>query len=150
MDEPRAPVERSTVLQGGRRKAYRPLPAEARQAAFAEGLDAYVRGEWFLAHELLEPAWMGTDELAERDLCQGIIKLAAAHVHRARRNPVGMRKNLIGARSRLVAALDGGVDPVGLDLAALVSAIDDRLDRLARLEGADVRAVDPIAIPELG
>ena len=52
-----------TVLQGGRAKAYRPLPAAERREAFAAALAAYERGDFFLAHELLEPAWMGTDDL---------------------------------------------------------------------------------------
>ncbi len=138
---------RSTVLQDGRRKAYRPLPAPARRAALADALAAYDRDDWFLAHELLEPAWMGTDDVPERQLYQGLIKLAAAHVHRARGNAVGMAKNLTGARSRLVAAIDGSTDDAGLDLPALVAAIDDRLARLAALGSGDVEHVPPIEVP---
>ena len=141
-----------TVLQGGRWKAYRPLPPEARRAALAQGLAAYDHGAYFEAHELLEPAWMGTDDLSERALHQGLIKLAAAHVHRDRRNPAGFRKNLRGARSRLADAIDGGADEAGLDLPALVEAIDDSL---AALDDLDVREPGwttedlprPIAIP---
>ena len=59
-------------------KAYRPMAAAERRTAFAAGLAAYDRGDAFLAHELLEPAWMGTDQLAEREVLQGLIKLAAA------------------------------------------------------------------------
>ena len=75
-----------TVLQGGRLKAYRPIPAADRRRAFEAGVAAYDRGDFFEAHELLEPAWMGTDEPAERDLLQGLIKLAAAFVHGVRGN----------------------------------------------------------------
>ena len=99
------------------------MPEAERLAAFDEGLAAYERGEWFEAHELLEPAWMGTDELSERELCQGLIKLAAGHVHRRRGNPTGMRKNLTGARARLQAAVDGGADDHGLDLPALLPIV---------------------------
>ena len=56
-----------TVTERGRAKAYRPLPEDEREAALAAGLAAYDRGDWFLAHELLEPAWMGTADPAERD-----------------------------------------------------------------------------------
>ncbi len=139
----------ATVLQGGRRKAYRPLPPEARRAALADGLAACDRGDWFLAHELLEPAWMGTDDLPERELYQGLIKVAAAHVHRIRGNAVGMRKNLVGARALLRAAVDGDADPAGLDLRGLLAAVDDRLDRLVRLVSPDARSVPPIRIPRL-
>jgi predicted metal-dependent hydrolase len=145
--DPDRTAPRATVLQGGRRKAYRPLPEGERLAAFDEGLAAYDRGEWFEAHELLEPAWMGTDRLPDRELCQGLIKLAAGHVHRERGNPRGMRKNLVGARSRLTEAIEGDADDRGLDLPALVASIDDRLARLGALGDAPVSSIDAIAVP---
>jgi len=123
---------RRTVIQGGRAKAYRPLPIEARRAAVRDGLAAYGRGDCFEAHELLEPAWMGSDDLAERDLVQGLIKLAAAYVHQVRRNPVGVAKNLRGARDRLDAARDAEQalpELATIDVAKLVATIDDRLAR---------------------
>jgi len=122
------------VLQGGRLKAYRPLAARARRAALAAFLEAYGRGDAFLAHELLEPAWMGTADLPERDLYQGLIKLAAAEVHAVRGNPLGEANNLRGARARLTSAARaaaGGRPDAGLDLARLVGAIDERLAVLA-------------------
>ena len=94
----------STVLQGGRAKAYRPIPAADRETAFQAALAAYDRGEFFLTDELLEPAWMGTADTAERELIQGLIKLAAGFVHAARDNALGVRKNLAGAREHLAAA----------------------------------------------
>lgn len=122
----------ATILQNGRAKAYRPLPAAARRRAFESALAAYDRGDFFETHELLEPAWMGTDDLAERALHQGLIKLAAAFVHGLRGNSVGIAKNLAGAREHIAAAV--GTPPAeasGLDLDALVAAIDLRLARLA-------------------
>jgi len=122
-----------TVLQGGRLKAYRPIPAADRRRAFDAGVAAYDRGDFFEAHELLEPAWMGTDEPAERDLLQGLIKLAAAFVHGVRGNPLGIARNLTGARERLAAAIGSPAAAAsGIDVATLVAAIDDRLARLAR------------------
>lgn len=131
---------RSTILQGGRAKAYRPLPPATRRRALRDGLAAYDRGDFFLAHELLEPAWMGTDDLPERELLQGLIKLAAAHVHGVRGNPAGTRKNLEGAHERLAAAATSG-ERFGVDVAALVAEIEVRL---ARVVAADD---PPIAIP---
>jgi predicted metal-dependent hydrolase len=122
-----------TVLQGGRAKAYRPIPAADRRRAFDAGVAAYDRGDFFEAHELLEPAWMGTAEPAERDLLQGLIKLAAAYVHGVRGNPLGIARNLAGARERLADALGSPAAAAsGIDVGALVAAIDDRLARLAR------------------
>ena len=130
-----------TIVQGGRAKAYRPLPAATRRRALREGLEAYDRGDFFLAHELLEPAWMGTDDLPERELLQGLIKLAAAHVHAVRGNPAGVRKNLEGARDRLAGAGSSG-ERLGLDAAALVTEIENRL-------AGTVAADDPpLAIPQ--
>lgn len=131
-----------TVIQGGRAKAYRPLPAADRRQAFEAAVEAYERGDFFEAHELLEPAWMGTDVLAERELYQGLIKLAAAFVHGVRGNPRGIAKNLEGARERLSGALDSDAATVsGLDLPALLDAVDQRLARLLR--DPTTTAIDP-------
>ncbi len=130
LNEPRPhrrPASR-TVLQGGRQKAFRPLPAADRRAALAAGVAAYERGDFFEAHELLEPAWMGTDDLGERALYQGLIKLAAAYVHAVRGNPAGVRRNLEGARLHLVAATVRDDDPVTIDLRPLLDAVDRRLE----------------------
>ena len=132
-----------TVIQGGRAKAYRPLPEADRRQAFEAAIAAYDRGDFFLTHELLEPAWMGTDDLPERELYQGLIKLAAAFVHSVRGNPRGIARNLEGARERLSAAELAEMTG-GLDLADLLTAIDDRLARLA----ADPEA-SPIHPPSL-
>ncbi|HMJ80109.1 MAG TPA: DUF309 domain-containing protein [Candidatus Dormibacteraeota bacterium] len=143
---------RRTVVQGGRAKAYRPLPAARRRAALGEALAAYERGDVFLAHELLEPAWMGTAEPRERDLYQGLIKLAAAGVHEVRGNPAGEAKNLRGALARLESAMPGTAgEPTsgqavprgaagrradaGLDLPALCNSIRARLVELGRITG---------------
>jgi hypothetical protein len=135
-------IERpGTVLQGGRAKAFRPKPAAERGRAFEAGLAAYRRGDFFEAHELLEPAWMGTNEPVERELYQGLIKLAAAYVHEARGNPVGVAKNLAGARLRLAAVIDVAdhrtrlpASARQLDIVGLVEAIDQRIAELAELE----------------
>ena len=97
---------------------------------------------------------MGTDDPVERDLHQGLIKLAAGYVHAVRGNPEGMLKNLRGARERLeavaiagasglaIAALPGGGQ---LDVPALVTAIDERIREVGR--NASVEFIYP---PRLG
>ncbi len=123
---------RTVVQADGRAKAYRPLPLAERQAAIEAGLAAYEHGDFFEAHELLEPAWMGTDDLPERALLQGIIKLAAADVHGVRGNPAGVARNLEGALERLRLAEAAGRTTSGLDVSGLVTAVDARL-AIARL-----------------
>ncbi len=136
-------ARRVVIDADGRAKAYRPLPAAERTAAVLAGLHAYADGDFFEAHELMEPAWMGSDDQAERDLIQGLIKLAAADVHGVRGNPLGVARNLEGARDRLRRALDGaGVAGIELDVAALLEAIEGRLATLTTDE-----PTDPMPIP---
>ena len=121
------------VGDDGRAKVYRPLPEDQRIAAVTAGLEAYAAGDFFEAHELMEPAWMGTADLAERNVIQGLIKIAAADVHAARGNPAGIRRNLEGARERLRSGVGASVSGVTLDVEALLSAIDARLADSAHL-----------------
>lgn len=125
-----APAGRSPgrIVERGRSKAYRPIAAGAREAAVARGIAAYDRGAFYLAHEELEPAWMGTDDAPERALIGGLIKLAAAFVHAERGNPLGVRTNLAGALDRLADAARAGEPDAGLDLPALVVAVGERLE----------------------
>ena len=102
-------VRQVVVGEDGRAKAYRPLPEGDRVAAVVAGLEAYGAGDFFEAHELMEPAWMGTADLAERNLIQGLIKVAAADVHGVRGNPAGIRRNLEGARDRLRSGAGGSI-----------------------------------------
>jgi predicted metal-dependent hydrolase len=113
-------------------------------------VSAFERGHFFEAHELLEPAWMGTSDLAERALYQGLIKLAAGYVHAARGNPVGMARNLQGARTHLETSLR--LDPewgprTDIDIPALLAAIGERLGDLADL--AEAPAAAPTRIQDL-
>ena len=139
----RAGGERRTVLDAdGRAKAYRPLAAPDRTAAVIAGLGAYAAGDFFEAHELMEPAWMGTDDAAERDLIQGLIKLAAADVHGVRGNPRGVARNLAGALDRLRRVPDGNaIALLRFDLPGLIAAVDRRLAELAAN-----RPTDPVSI----
>jgi hypothetical protein len=140
---------RSVVVgSDGRAKAYRPIPASDRSAAVRAGIRSYEQGDFFAAHEHLEPAWMGTDDLVERAWLQGLIKLAAAYVHGVRGNPAGIVRNLEGARSRLAEAAASRpmvTTPDGwpLDLDLLVAAIDRRLaDLAAHPDGATLEPPD--------
>lgn len=144
------------VLERGRLKAYRPLPVATRAEAVARGLAAYERGEFYLAHEELEPAWMGSDDPAERALLGGMIKLAAGLVHAARGNPAGVRTNLAGARARLVVALELGAHLPGeavVDAATLIRAIDQIMGALDDTAAANGPARPPepgLPVPVVG
>jgi predicted metal-dependent hydrolase len=129
------------IRQGDREKAYRPLPEPARRAAFEAGLAAYARGDYFEAHEDLEPAWMGTDDLVERAPHQGLIKVAAGYVHAVRRNPAGIVKNLEGARRHLALA-EPAAHAWGVDVRSLLADLDARLaepDTIATIPAPVIR-----------
>jgi len=79
---------------------------------------------------------MGTSDLGERALYQGLIKLAAGYVHAIRGNPIGMTRNLHGARKYLETSLRAGPEhslTAGIDLPALIVEIDARLDAVMTL-----------------
>ena len=127
----------------GRSKAYRPMAPAARSKALEAFLAAYAAGEFYEAHEILEPAWMGAPDQGERELLSGLIKLAAAFVHAQRGNPAGVAKNLRGARARLANAVPGDS---GLDPNALIVAVNERLARL----DAGAPRVEPIPLVRTG
>lgn len=128
---------RTVIQSDGRAKAYRPLPEAARARAMLAGLQHHARGEAFEAHEAWEPAWMGTDDVAERALIQGLIKLAAADVHAGRGNPAGVTRNLEGALQRLRVAQAAGVASAPGIVLDLASLIDLAVARLARATTGD-------------
>ena len=136
-------VDRQVVVGAdGRAKAFRPLPAKVRIAAVIAGLEAYGAGDYFEAHELMEPAWMGTADVAERDLIQGLIKVAAADVHAVRGNPAGVRRNLEGARDRLRSGAAGSITGIEIDVLALLDSIESRLAALDRGEADGPLSID--------
>lgn len=132
-----------TILQAGRHKAYRPLPVKARRAALADALAAWERGDWFEAHEALEPAWMGASELGERLRTQALIKLAAAFVHAARGNRTGVRTNLVGALARLRDATEQGAEvrPLVAAVEELRRNVDDPAVPIAALQPPALRTL---------
>jgi hypothetical protein len=140
----RSTTQPAKVIQGDRAKAYRPIPPEARRAALDAALVAWNRADWFEAHEQLEPAWMGTEDADERDLYQGLIKLAAAYVHGARGNAAGMAKNLAGAESRLRRVSVHRETIEGIAVQRLVEDICRRLPDRGGLTGL---TLDPPILP---
>ncbi len=86
---------------------------------------------------------MGTSDLAERALYQGLIKLAAAYVHVVRGNPIGLMRNLSGARAYLETSEREGPGfaiAAGIDLPALLLAVDERLASAPTIAEALARA----------
>ena len=101
---PAEPASGPSSRAGGRRPTAR-CPRRDRRAALEAGLEAYDRGDFFLAHELLEPAWMGTARPRRAGAAPGPDQARrGVRPRRARRTRPGVEKNLRGARERLASA----------------------------------------------
>ena len=74
--------------------------------AWLEGVKLFNEGDYWEAHEALEPLWMVSEGLEKR-LCAGVILLAAA-LHKARKmdNPRGGRRNYAKALAHLALLPD--------------------------------------------
>lgn len=80
---------------------------------FFEGVAAFNRGAYFLAHERWEEWWIASGR-PERGISKALIQLAAAMYHLHRGNPRGCAKLLDSARRILAHA-----EPTALSLAAI-------------------------------
>jgi hypothetical protein len=83
---------------------------------------------------------MGAADVAERELLQGLIKVAAAYVHESRGNPPGVLKNLRGALVRLEAG-QPAAGRLGVDVSGLIPGVRERIRALEA--GAGPGAVPP-------
>lgn len=91
----------------------------ARITELHRAIDEFNHGWYFESHETLEDLWMVTP-LPERTFMQGIIQLAAAFVHVARREYPGILKLLDASAEKL---RDFAPEAFGVDVAALVEDI---------------------------
>lgn len=99
-----------------------PLPA-----AYAAFLERFARGEFWQAHEVLEPAWRENRSA----FYKGLILLASAFVHAGRGNVHGVGAQL-GKAARELAPY--APEYLGLDVSALV-ALGRRGEALAGARG---------------
>lgn len=100
-------------------------PAETIEVARA----LLAEGRPFSAHEVFEARWKDAPA-AERDLWQGLAQLCVGSTHRERGNGPGARTLWSRARGRLRAYATAGGPAYGLDLAALIGWLDERLAEL--------------------
>lgn len=102
-----------------------------RLAELHRAIDEFNHGWYFESHETLEDLWMVTP-LPERTFMQGIIQLAAAFVHFARREYPGIFKLLDASSEKL---REFAPSCFGVEVAAL-------LDDIARAR-AEIEALGP-------
>jgi predicted metal-dependent hydrolase len=83
-----------------------------RQAAFAEGVQAFDGGQYHAAHECFERCWLA-NESGDADFYKGLVQASICMHHQSRGNLDGARPLNVGARRLLGAFLPGHE---GLDL----------------------------------
>ncbi len=107
---------------------------------FRHGLDCFNQQQFFTCHELLEEIWLEEPE-EEKLFYQGLIQVAAAFHHQQRGNRTGFESLLRAGVEKLRR-----YPPTyhGVDLAALLAALDPWLDCLERSQPTDHLTVPAI------
>jgi len=115
---------------------------------FAEAIDQFNSWRFYDCHETLEDIWRETgpkgDDSTLANFYQGLIKAAAGYHHLLRGNYAGVMK-VLGDAPRLLAPYR----PVtmGVDVEALVEAVEATLARLEELGPERMREFDQSGIP---
>jgi uncharacterized protein len=106
-----------------------PPELRARLGEFYQALEEFNDGWYFESHETLEDLWMVTPP-PERTLFQGVIQLAAAFVHFARREYPGIIKLLNLSIEKL---RQFEPEAFGVDIRGLVAEMERARDEIAAL-----------------
>ncbi len=109
------------------------------------GIRHFDERRFFPAHEAWESAWKQSRSGPNEEFFKGLAQLGAGYVHYQRRNGYGARVLLERAVSRLRPY---GPIHRGLDIAALVAAIQPALDALAAVRRGD--PLPDIDFPTIG
>src|SRR4029077_15813618 len=115
----------------------------ARLGEFYKALEEFNDGYWFESHETLEDLWMVTP-WPERQFFQGIIQLAAAFVHYARREYPGILKLLDAAIEKVAEFVP---ESFGVDAAGLVEQMQHARDEFEGLGVARFLEFDEALVP---
>lgn len=88
------------------------MTPETRRHAVAAAQAAFNSGDFWVAHEALEPVWRSIirDDPAQARVWQGLIQAAAALLHRERRNRHGVAVVGAAALEKLAGAQHPGVE----------------------------------------
>jgi uncharacterized protein len=139
------------IIEGAMAEAMRNLPIltqeelSGRLDELYRAIEEFNDGYFFESHETLEDLWMVTP-WPERQLFQGIIQLAAAFVHYARREYPGILKLLDAAIEKV-----GEFTPeaFGIDAAQLVESMRRARDEFERLGEARFLDFDERLVPQI-
>lgn len=106
---------------------------------FQQGVNLFNAGKWYAAHDLFEDLWHETADPERRSL-QGILQVAVAQLHLQRGNRRGATILFGEALGRLKRP---GTPDLGLDIASLCRAVQQRLEAL-QLDGDPESCTVPV------
>lgn len=119
-------------------------------AGFAEAIEQFNSWRFYDCHETLEDIWREvgakSSESQLANFYQGIIKAAAGYHHLLRDNYEGTLK-VLGDTARLLSPYRP--QTIGLDVDALLAAIQATLDRVQELGPSRIRQFDRNLIPKI-
>jgi predicted metal-dependent hydrolase len=117
---------------------------------FADAIAQFNSWRFYDAHETLEDIWRATgakgDETTLANFYQGLIKAAAGYHHLLRENHAGVIK-VLGDVERLLTPYSPAT--LGVDVAALITAVRDTLARVETLGPDHLRDFDRALIPTI-
>jgi uncharacterized protein len=122
-----------------------PEQLRSRLAEFYRSLEEFNDNYYFESHETLEDLWMVTP-WPERELFQGIIQLAAAFVHYARREYPGILKLLDASAAKIEPFLP---QTFGVDTDSLLRDVCAARDEFARLGEEHFLEFEEPAVPKI-
>jgi hypothetical protein len=122
-----------------------PEQLQSRLGEFYRALDEFNDGYYFESHETLEDLWMVTP-WPERQFFQGVIQLAAAFVHYARREYPGILKLLEAAGEKIEPFVP---QSFGVDTATLLADVRRSHEAFAALGEERFREFDEADVPKI-
>ena len=117
---------------------------------FADAIRQFNTWRFYDCHETLEDIWRETgakgDENTLANFYQGLIKAAAGYHHLLRGNHAGVMK-VLGDAPRLLAPFQPRT--MGVDVEALISAVEQTLERVETLGPEGLASFDRSQIPTM-
>jgi ribulose-phosphate 3-epimerase len=108
----------------------------------ARGIELFNAGQFWEAHEAWEGAWMPRRGTSEADFYKGLVQVAAGSYHYQRRNRAGALVKWRDGAGFLRAYLPA---TAGVDVQALVGAVDAMVARVAETDGWPPLGLPPLS-----
>lgn len=111
-------------------------------------MDLFNGREFFACHEVLEDLWRPLEAGAEKTFLQGVLQVAVGYHHLLNGNFTGAKNKLSEGLEKLVATAASDYR-TGIELGALIKAVQFSLQVLTTLGGHRVGDFPPALIPQI-